>query len=339
MTSFAQLDLLFVVRDMGPLEMIGPIIEQCAQKKLIVEVLAEEPAYGVIRARHHVTPIVCNERTMGDISGYLRTPRPQAVVVGCSSPINFELKFALVAQDLKIPVVVVSDIHGAWKRIPNLAEPRVLVADEKDAAAVRHAGFDASVVGYRQAVLPESSLETEAAVAKMRRVGKRVVLFASSGQPSRFRQELECVLASSAMTPDKHVLVHQPNKKILAQQHPEGGTWGAWIERTLPPGVVRLEGPVVRYADMTISPSSSCMRAAAGGKIGVGLRVRTVEDVLLRETGVTDELNFYENELGMPILREPQSLSRFFNDGPSRVSVQPFDAELALMKIRAFADV
>jgi hypothetical protein len=285
--------------------------------------------------RFGIVPVSIGDMKPGDV---MRDFTPNAIVVGCSSPAYQEYYFAIAANHEKVPLVIMSDIRRAWERHAGV-DGLVLTTDVMDAHAAQAQGFTARAVGMHQANLPPADAETEEFVEASHRKGRAVVLAALSGQPSRVAQELECVLACSAMTSLSHTLVVQPNPKILPQEHPDGGTLADWFARTIGDKAVMLKGPFARYADMTISPSSGGLTALAAGHVGVGLRCKSVEDVLVAESGVIPRLDFYEQELGMPIIREPIDLAPLFAAPQSKVAVHAFDAQLALQHIKKFAGI
>ncbi len=319
-----------VTEDRGPLQMAAPIAQQALKDAWAVEYVTAGVSKGEAQSGYSVP-----ESDFIYPADVIAHNRPDVIVVGCSSPISIEQTFADAAKKYEIPLVILGDIRGSFKRIQRIERALVLVADEQDRQLAVDDGFKTAVVGLREAVPPPISLETAELFETIRGDIGRVVHFAASGQPKRIAQELECVLESSRLTTIPHFISFQPNQKIISQMHPRGGTWGDWLKRAIDGRADWIAGPCVRYADATISPSVSALSAACMGKIGIGLRCAAVEDVLASEPGVIDQLEKYEREYGLPIIREPLDLSPLLTRR-TPVHVKAFDPSLALQSIVSY---
>lgn len=70
-------------------------------------------------------------KPMGLAQNWLREElKPDAVVIGCSAPINWELELAMSARALQIPVVVCEDIWGALSRLQGFVPDLALTIDD-----------------------------------------------------------------------------------------------------------------------------------------------------------------------------------------------------------------
>lgn len=330
---------LFVTHNLGSLAVVGRIAKAAKAAGWKVYLFAYGPSAAVAEKNTGIMPDPDNGLMPDNVVELLK---PDVVVVGCSYPqVDPERQYLLAAEPRNIPGVIVSDVPGAWKRLLDIKRALILTTDGADADAAYFHGFpDSFAVGMHQVNVPPPSEETERVVAEQHALGKKVILYASSGQPTRVAQELQCVLACSALTTVPHALIHQPNPKIVPLPHPERGTWGEWLENeALAGNAVTLKGPFVLYADMTISPSSSGLTAAAAGNIGVGLRTATVEDIMAKESGVLEMLDFLEKEVGLPIIREPMDLAYLFETPRPKIDVKSFDTELALGRIKEYVGI
>lgn len=342
MSAQQAADLVCVTKDLGSLALVGPVAKAAQDAGFVVRMVAEEPAASACESRYGIVPQRTSDPHVRDLVYDLH---PKAVIVGCSSPINQEAIAAQEATRDGTPCVVMSDIRGAWSRHENIAG-LVLTVDETDAASARRRGYStAKAVGFHQANLPPEDSNAKSFVDSRRRDGHTVVLAALSGQHARLPHEMACVLGCADATTTPLTIIVQAHPKILPQEHPAGGTWEEWVARIVSQenvstdhGIVTMRGSFTRYADMTISPSSSCLAAAAAGNIGIGLRPTTVERMLAAERGVIEQLDFYERELGMPIVRGPVDLGQFVG-WVNRATVTAFDPQLALQHIRDYAGI
>ncbi len=325
------------MKDAGSCKAPVPIAERLAKQGLDTEVWAEGPALDVVK-KAGLPRIIQGNFSQDDFT-WSWTDAPAAIIVGSSNPMVIERKLADTAQEFNVPLVVYSDVTRSYER--HTLNPKksilILTASEKEATEARAKGFSATAVGFHQAEVPPPNAETARFVAEEHSKGNKVVLYATSGQPARFEQELQLVLSCAAATATPLRLIVKPNPKILGQAHPSGGTWKDWLYDTAGKAVV-VSGPFERYADMTIAPSSGGLMAAAAGKIGVALRCAEVEKVLASEKGVLEWLNDLEQEFGMPTIRRTESLDPFLqNPQPLKIVPKPLDIDLAMEAVAKFA--
>ncbi len=323
--------ILIVVQDRGALRALALTATAARDFGWDVRIITTGASRG-----QFITQFDLDEEPLTDPVTALGSLRPDVVVVGCSSPIDTEQTFALAARAVNIPVVLFSDIEKAFLRMRKLDKALVLCGDEVDAQNARKDGYRASVVGLREALAPQKSEAVSYAVESYRKGGRKIVLLAASGQPARIEQEIACVLDCAAMTSTPHAIIFQPNPKIINQAHPSGGTWGARLRDLVNGRALWMEGPVVLYADATISPSSSALTAACARKIGIGLRPTTVESIMAKESGVLEQLAKYENEYGLPIIRHPVDLAPLLATRLC-VNVTAFNVRLAFNAIAQFS--
>lgn len=326
--------LVFGGKDLGGFNMTLPLVQllvECTRKKYIA--FGEGAALERMRQRG-MNPKDFPE--VGDMRVALKAIDPAVVVITCSQPIRGEQLLADAAQALEIPLVVLSDIRGAWKRIADLRMALVLTVDEIDAQRAREAGLKAEVVGFHQATPPEHDVDLAKLASKERHP---VFLYQASGQPDRVEPETDLVLLSLAKASKACRVIFQPNPKIVPQRHSSGSTWGEYLSRKIRhhPATFEMPGPWVRYADATISPSSGPLTAVAMGRIGIVLRCEEIEHVLAREPGVLEQMDYYEQELGLPVLREPTDLMEFMNAPRPSVQIRAYEPETAFHQIYRYA--
>lgn len=315
-----------VLKDLAGVAMGAPLVKLLSPQYR-VQIIAEQPAYDALKQRGiGAVPI-------GDLDD-VASEGPAAYIVGCSSPIGYERTVALRAQENHKPLFVLSDLPEAWKRIDGLERAHVFTTDEDDARLARRPCIGATAVGFHEATVPKTPEEAWRKVEELHGQGFKAILFMTSGQPKRFEQELDCVLACASLTKRRHRILVQPNPKILTQTHRFGGTWANWLDARVRGWGEVVSGQYVAAADMTIGPSSGGLTAHCAGRFGVGLRVEAVEEVLKSEAGVIPRLELYER-LGMPIIRRPIALDEFFEGWNATTVIRPYDPTKVVEHIRS----
>lgn len=326
----AKLLVLVGVKDLASCKVPLPVARRLVAKGVDVKIYAEGPAIGEVEKAGFPVHALTPEGLPWEHD------KPAAVIVGSSNPMNIERELAHTAQSLNTPLMIYSDVVGAYER--HTLDPKkpvfILTGGEKEAEEARAKGFAAAAIGFHQADMPAEDANAERFIAGAHAQGKWVVLFATSGQPTRFAQELELVLSCAAATEMPLLLAVKPNPKILGQAHQEGGTWGEWLEEAILEKATLVKGSFERYADATIAPSSGGLIAAAAGKVGIGLRCASVEAILEKEPGVLPWLDFCEMDLGMPVIRGIQPLDQLLRGHqPLKQAVNPLNIDAALKAV------
>lgn len=146
--------ILFVLRDAVPTRIAVQLIRLLSLRGHEIVVIAEGGAVSICKEAGiplHVEGNASMSKIM--TATILRTINPSLVCISCSSPINWELQFAWVAQKSKpsIPVVAIGDIWGALTRLQNsdgvqFQPDMAMVIDNAEAYKVMRAGLTKNTV-------------------------------------------------------------------------------------------------------------------------------------------------------------------------------------------------
>ena len=224
--------------------------------------------------------------------------RPDVVVVGEGFPNHLEGKFARAAQTRHIPLVLVEDFWGGFRRITGLHQPPdlVLTLDEYAASLARQEfgrRTRISIVGN-----PGVRMDVEPApeVALMRATGDLVITFCGGG--SETAEQIELLSQCLAVTSREWKLIPRWHPKVAELPDPENGsrpyreTWDALLA-PLGDRVVRVDGPptkrVVVASDRFVAGFSTLLTTGAkAGVVAVALVTPAVQRSLLEESGLSE---------------------------------------------------
>lgn len=110
-----------------------PVLKLAKERGVEVVIIAEGKAIGVCGEAGFPLAITGSDKLKpyGEkaTKSVLGTLKPDVVLVGCSTPINWELEFAEAAQAMGIPVVACEDIWGALSRLRGFKPDLALVMD------------------------------------------------------------------------------------------------------------------------------------------------------------------------------------------------------------------
>lgn len=131
---------LIVARDLMSARIQLPVINLMIKAGHRIHIIAEGRAISVF-TEAGLTPFFTGDDSLapfGDakVEARLREINPDALLIGCSAPINWELEFAKGARNQEIPVIAFSDIWGALKRLDGFVPDLALVIDEAEAQTV-----------------------------------------------------------------------------------------------------------------------------------------------------------------------------------------------------------
>lgn len=139
----ANKKILQVYRDLMGAKVGLPIAKGLIESGIDMSTIAEGRAVGVCEENHFSMLYKGNDeqKSFGDPSvkaQLFAEEKPDALMIGCSSPTNWELELAEAAQGLGVPIIAVSDIWGALKRLSGITVDLALVIDEHEATRVTY---------------------------------------------------------------------------------------------------------------------------------------------------------------------------------------------------------
>lgn len=279
----------------------------------------------------------------------LKKINPQVVVVTASEPSNLDKSFALSANILKIPLVLVEDLWTSGRKI-RPAEPQLILTLDKYAKSLVCKFFpnihDSAVhIVGNYAVNPNKlsaiSNETDNKIKDIRKYFDKILVLAP-GCPY-IDDLLKLLIRSLEKTSGEWCLIPRFHPKHIGRCFSEEKTYGdKWKEALTPLGerVIDIEDDlaegIVARADITLSDFSSLMTTAVcAGKVAVSLQTEEVMKYLKKEQ------NLYEVPLVAlgcaQAISEPTNLSLLKRPNSAALEqLKPYDVAKAYKILTQF---
>lgn len=324
-----------VVRDMGDKAMAEPVAVIFRDRGYDVRMFAEE---GGLAKTILAQPFTILPQDTNPLR-FLREQKPDVVIVGIATYRQLETQIERVARELGIPVVQLENTPGVHVNSP-LRDPDLVVTVDDLSAHLLYADGNPNnvVIAGDPGVMPlaESAPLHVQAEFEMLRAGGREVIMIPDDEPD-YTDTMRILRESLAMTKTPVRIVPRIRGKHKDQPGPDGKTWGAWIAEQFAPlrdqnllwepeGVntsqlAELPGIIVASGFSTV-----LRRAMAAGNRTITFWNRFNENLLMEQTGLTETPAML---LGGPRLAYAQPLEQLFDLPPVKVTIEPFDAEVA----------
>ncbi|MBI2098088.1 MAG: hypothetical protein HYT49_00285 [Candidatus Wildermuthbacteria bacterium] len=233
-----------------------------------------------------------------DVGAVLGYYRPDVVVVGVGSPSHLEGEFARAAQIHHIPLVLMEDFWGGFRRITGLRRPPdlALTLDEYSSSLVRQDFGRKTKICITGNPGVRVGVEPDPEVYWMRYGGELVIAFCGGGSETAEQIDLlsQCLAVTSKpwkLIPRWHPKeADRPDKKNGNQPYRE--TWNALLA-PLGDRVVRVDGPptdnIVVASDLVLAGFSTLLTTAAKAGVPVAALVTpAVQKSLQEESGLLE---------------------------------------------------
>ncbi|MDP3795282.1 MAG: hypothetical protein Q8R13_05165 [bacterium] len=345
--------LLFVSKDLGGAGVGVPLARAARAAGYDVTIVSEGLASAVYEAAGF-SPFLRgavdaeNEPGTIDAAAVLEQIHPAAVLVTCSNPIHWEEHFALAANQLGIPLVIVEDFWGGSFQITAAAQ-LIITLDDIGAAAIRAFRPHVPVVIAGNHAVNEAQVLTRSTALKQKRALLKekfgTLLFFVGGGPDYTGVTLKLLkgcLERTAIPWGLMVSFHPKWRDIIA---PDGRRWReVWKEelRDLNDRIITLDeesDDICALSDVTLSAFSTMLtKAVVLGRSAISLMTpEGARDLKARttfthhplvETGLVHEISA-PRDLA-PYLTAPAPDAQKIS-----TLLKPYDAPAALTVIEA----
>lgn len=271
--------------------------------------------------------------------------KPDAVIVTLGSPILLEDRFALGANECKIPLILLEDCHGAHVRT-NSKSQLVFTVDDYAArlAQTAHPQSKVAVVGHPGVLATEEiSAIKDRYLTDLKTSSTRIYAFVG-GDPGATDEQLALLAKCLQQTSGQWCLIPRFHPKWINANDPVSGrTYGEIWRELLEPIVDHLESDtvgdgrkLVASADVAVADYSTLLTTAVCcGKTAVFLQTPKVLASMRASTGLSV---FPLVELGCAhLVTEPVDLSEFLLPPSDCLSaLRPYDPQKAYEKMKSF---
>ena len=233
-------------------------------------------------------------------SGLLRGERPDVVLLGQSSPPDWEVNFGLWANALNIPVMTVNDFWAGASRLQKeKVKPNLIgVLDEYDQTLCQKLGNGAHTTitgnpGVKQVTIPTG---LKVGFAELRQQFTYFILFVGTG-PEETTEELVLLLECLELTPEpgRFGLITRFHPKYSGAKNERGKPWAdVWAEmlKTLGDRCIRIGEPYTidelsAVCDVTCSAFSTVnTTAVCNGRSAISFWTEMARESLSSQVGL-----------------------------------------------------